>query len=307
MNCALRPTVRNARQPAPAKLAPEPSMLDRRFSLSSSTMFAFGRQGVKAMAAAADALWRTRTGLVVLIYHRVGGRTCIETDLPLHLFEDQLDFLAKQGNVVTLDEGLEAISSRPPTASNVVAITFDDGTADFADVALPILGARNLPVTLYLATDFVESQRPFPHDGRPLSWDALRDALDTGLVTIGSHTHRHALLDRLPLDQVDDELDRSIGLIGERLGVVAEHFAYPKAVLGSPSAQRVVRSRFRSAALAGTRPNPFGATDPFRLARSPIQVSDGVRWFERKARGGLSLEDAIRTRFDRLRFRTATT
>jgi hypothetical protein len=44
-------------------------------------------------------------------------------------------------------------------------------------------------------------------------------------------------------------LDRSIGVVGERLGVTAQHFAYPKAVLGSPSAQRAVRKRFRSAAL----------------------------------------------------------
>src|SRR5947209_3343413 len=161
-------------------------------------MVARSRQAVKVVAAAADALRRTRSGLVVLIYHRVGGHTSIETDLPLSLFEDQMDFLAGQANVVTLDDGLQAIVSRPPTASNVVAITFDDGTADFADMALPVLASRNLPVTLYLATDFVDGQRPFPHDGRPLSWDVLHDALGTGLVTIGSHTHRHALLDRLP-------------------------------------------------------------------------------------------------------------
>ena len=70
---------------------------------------------------------------------------------------------------------------------------------------------------------------PFPSSGRPVSWSALRDACSTGLVDIGSHTHTHRLLDRTPPGAAADELDRSIGLIGERLGRVAHDFAYPKA------------------------------------------------------------------------------
>jgi peptidoglycan/xylan/chitin deacetylase (PgdA/CDA1 family) len=257
-------------------------------------MVAPGRQVVKFVAAVADALRRPYSGLVVLIYHRVGRQSRIETDLPLRVFEEQIAFLAEQSNIVSLDDGLRTIASPPSSPSSMVTITFDDGTADFAELALPVLARHRVPVTLYLATAFVEDQQPFPHEGVPISWDALRDACSTGLVSVGSHTHRHALLDRLPPDQIDDELDRSIGLIGERLGAAAAHFAYPKAVPGSPAADRAVRMRFRSAALAGTRPNRFGATDPYRLARSPVQLSDGMTWFIRKARGGLRLEDRVR-------------
>jgi peptidoglycan/xylan/chitin deacetylase (PgdA/CDA1 family) len=113
-------------------------------------------------------------------------------------------------------------------------------------------------------------------------------------VEVGSHTHSHRLLDRIPASDAEEELDRSIDLIGAKLGEPPRHFAYPKAVLGSEVAQRDVRARFRSAALAGTRPNTPGATDPFRLARSPIQVSDGMRWFERKVLGGMWMEDSLR-------------
>ena len=66
------------------------------------------------------------------------------------------------------------------------------------------------------------------------------------------------------------------------------------------------RNRFRSAALAGTRPNRPGATDCYRLARSPIQVSDGMRWFTRKADGGMRMEDVLRHRVDRRRYRDRT-
>jgi peptidoglycan/xylan/chitin deacetylase (PgdA/CDA1 family) len=162
-------------------------------------------------------------------------------------------------------------------------------------------------VTLYEASRFLEDGVAFPDVGAPLSWDALRDAATTGLVEVGSHTHGHALLDRLPPTDVEAELDRSIALITDRIGVQPEHFAYPKAVMGTPAADAAVRARFASAAVAGTRVNPYGATDPFRLARSPVQLSDGMRWFRHKVGGGMAFEDTLRRTLNRRRYAGATT
>jgi hypothetical protein len=70
-------------------------------------------------------------------------------------------------------------------------------------------------------------------------------------------------------------------------------------------AQQQVRSQFASAALAGTRPNLYQRTDPWRLNRSPIQLEDGLRYFERKVRGGMRLEDDLRRLASRRRFASA--
>jgi peptidoglycan/xylan/chitin deacetylase (PgdA/CDA1 family) len=261
---------------------------------------------VKVAAAGADPL-RGTEGLVVLIYHRVGGGSSSAVDLPRDLFVEQMEELAATGEVVSLDEGLGLLASpSPPAGRGRVVLTFDDGTRDFADEAFPVLERLGLPVTLYLATDFVERAQLFPPDAPPLSWPALADTLGSGLVTIGSHTHTHALLDRLDAELVGDELERSISLIQDRLAVNPTHFAYPKALLGSPAAQTAVRARFASAAIAGTRPNRYGRTDPYRLHRSPVQVADGMRWFRRKVAGGMALEDDVRRLVNRLRYRGAT-
>ena len=264
---------------------------------------------MKATSAAADVMRRPPSGLVVLIYHRVGRKTHTEVDLPLALFDDQIAWLAATLPVVSLGDGLDWLGSPEPasTYETRVAVTFDDGTADFAEVAVPILEKYRVPATLYVATEFIEDQRAFPHDGVPLSWSSLRECVSTGLVTVGSHTHSHALLDRLPDAQVLGELDRSIDLVGERVGVVAAHFAYPKAVMGSGAADRAVRDRFVSAALAGGHANRPGRTDAHRLARTPIQVSDGDRWFRRKARGGWALEESIRQLVNKRRYSGSTT
>jgi peptidoglycan/xylan/chitin deacetylase (PgdA/CDA1 family) len=188
-----------------------------------------------------------------------------------------------------------------------VAVTFDDGTADFVDHALPLLVRHRVPATLYLATRFVEEGAAYPDGARPLSWAGLREALSTGLITVGTHTHAHTLLDRVSPEAAAAELDRSIGLIGDRLGIPAEHFAYPKALSPGSLVEAEVRRRVRSAALAGTRANRYGSTDVHRLARSPIGRADGMRWFRHKLDGGMAMEDTLRRWAGRRRYAGATT
>jgi len=276
-------------------------------------------QAVKVASVAVDVLIRPPRGVVVLAYHQVGAPGAGSVNLPASLFDEQMSFLADQGprrRVVDLTHAIDAIlandtadpsSPTPPGATDdLVVITFDDGTADFVEVAVPILEKYQLPATLYLATDFVERGISFWDDGTVLSWGALRDVLGSGRIGIGSHTHTHALLDRIEPIAAASDLDRSIDLIGERLGIRAEHFAYPKALPASPAIDPLVRERFRSAAVAGGRPNPFGDTDVWRLSRTPIVVADGTSWFERKVRGGLRLEGALRERLDQRRYAEAS-
>ena len=265
------------------------------------------RRTLKFTAAAVDTVRRPPAGLVVLIYHRVGRRSAIEVDMTRADFAAQMAWLVREADVVTLTDGLARLADPAAPRSPMVAVTFDDGTADFADEAVPVLVEHSVPATLYVATEFLDQGRSFPDDGVPLSWAALADAASTGLVDVGSHTHTHALLDRLPTADVAGELDRSIDLITEHVGRPPQHFAYPKAVMGSPAADAAIRERFASAAVAGTRVNAYGRTDPYRLARSPIQVSDGTRWFEAKARGGMAFEDTLRRTINKARYRGATT
>jgi peptidoglycan/xylan/chitin deacetylase (PgdA/CDA1 family) len=262
-------------------------------------------RALKTSAETADRLRRPGPGIVVLIYHCVGGGSQLEIDLPVARFEEQMAWLAATGRVTTLDAALAALAGPAgpgSPAGDPIVVTFDDGPADFADVAVPILARHGIPATIYVATAFLDEQRPFPYGASPMSWAALADTLTTGLVSVGSHTHTHALLDRLPPDRIDEELSRSTDAIEDRLGTAAIHFAYPKSVPPTSDADAAVRARFVSAALAGTRPNPYGRTDPHRLARSPIQAGDEMRWFRAKASGGMAFEDDVRRLVNRWRY-----
>lgn len=265
---------------------------------------AVARRALKRAAALADTLRPPPKGVVVLLYHQVGGGTGLELDLAADVFERQMARVAETGRAASLGAALGFLtdSTSSTTAAAPIVVTFDDGTLDFTDVALPILAKLRVPVTLFASTAFVEEDRPFSYGARPTSWSALADACSTGLVDVGSHTHRHRLLDRCQPEDAIEELDTSIRLIQDRLGRTPHDFAYPKALAPRSDIADLVRARFRSAAVAGTRANRVGRTDVQRLARSPIQRSDGERWFHSKLAGGMRLEDRLRVTANRVRY-----
>ena len=264
------------------------------------------RSAVKRVALWADRIVPPPSGITVLIYHRVGGGTDSAVDLEPDVFDRHMAHLVEHHRILSLDAALIELAG-PGPARPAVVVTFDDGTADFTDVALPILVRHSVPATLYVATEFVEELSPFPWGAPPATWTALAEAVATGLVNIGSHTHSHRVLSEASREETIDEIDRSVELISERLGVVARDFAYPKAIPPGPAAEVVVRQRFRSATLAGGRVNRVGRVDPLRLARTPVQRSDSAEVFAARAGGGMRLEGAVRASVAGVRYRGVTT
>jgi peptidoglycan/xylan/chitin deacetylase (PgdA/CDA1 family) len=230
------------------------------------------RKAVKAAVLPGGVVTRRRPGdVVILLYHRVVGLGG-EIDTPPALFERQLEALVEHERVLTLDQ---ALAGDP---AGGVVVTVDDGYRDFHDTVL-----------LYLATGLVAGEGPGPDDPDALSWGQLAEAVATGLVTVGAHTHGHTDLSRAPEEVCRDEMARSRELVEDRLGVACRHFAYPWAV-GSPVADRVARQLFDSAALDAWRSNRAGAVDPWRLGRTPVLASDGLAFFRAKVKGRLDGE-----------------
>ena len=218
--------------------------------------------------------------LVMLLYHRVRDPQG-EIDVSPAAFERQLETMAERGDVVALEDAL-------PDGRGGVVVSFDDGHADFHEVVLPWLVRYRVPATLSLATGLVEGE---DHEAdEPISWSQLGEAVESGVVAVGSHTHGHADLSR-DAERADAEMRRSKELIEERLGIACRHFAYPWGV-SSPTAEEAARGLFDTAALRwGT--NRGGRIDRYRLGRTPVLRSDGDLFFRAKINGVLDGEATL--------------
>ena len=104
----------------------------------------------------------------VLMYHRVAAAGVFDFSLdawnvaPGRL-EQQLQWLAKNADCRPL---AEAMQERPPAGRQrpVVALTFDDGYANFHHAVLPLLKRYQIPATLFVVTRHVSSSEPYPFD-----------------------------------------------------------------------------------------------------------------------------------------------
>jgi len=221
--------------------------------------------------------------LVILIYHRIGSNTDTDIDVPLPIFEEQLDYLLHNYEIVSLDEAIHIIQTGR-LRDKIAVLTFDDGYYDFYANALPILQKRNIPATLYLATYFIETGKRFPWDARfsatewpsvrPLSWKELEELARLDLITIGSHTHTHARLDLIDPDGLHQEIKMSNTLIEVNLGVRPVHFACPNGIYPQ-SLATVAPQYFQTVSVGGWRPNVAGSLDLYRLLRIPaLPLSD---------------------------------
>jgi peptidoglycan/xylan/chitin deacetylase (PgdA/CDA1 family) len=223
-------------------------------------------------------------GLTVLTYHRIGGGSGDELDVRLDDFAQQVAELAHH-RVEHLDGALDALDSGD-TKPRVV-LTFDDGFADVYRNAWPLLRAFRLPFTVYVASSYIDGAMSWEGStardaGAPaLTWGQLETMVDSGLCTVGNHTHSHVLPDRIDAG----ELDLCNDEVCERLGVVPEHFAFP---WGVPVPRMVgeLRTRFRSA-VTGRVGRNLPDVDRLLLRRVPVRRSDPPAFFRAKLIGSL--------------------
>lgn len=235
--------------------------------------------------------------IVILMYHRINHGSDTDTlglSISPLFFDRQLEFLKSHYKVISLADAVTMVSNGIPEGCQVV-ITFDDGYRDNYDYAFPLLKKHQIPATIFVSVDAVETgnfgwyafdkaimdtritsidltqfnlgviplatrgdkeraivslhQELKRRDNRIcesvietvvdtlaqksnperiiMSWDEAREMLESGLVTIGSHTITHPILTRVERNIARDEIIRSKAMLEERLGTVVDLFAYP--------------------------------------------------------------------------------
>lgn len=244
----------------------------------------------KTVFAAGDRFVRSPAGPRILIYHQVGTQHGHQMEVTLDAFTNQIAWLAAEREVVDLETALRRWDE--PDSDRLVVLTFDDGYLDVFTTAYPILARHAMPFVLYISTSLIGESAELDSADPPLSWRHVQEMADSGLLTLGAHTHNHPDLRALSADEVSGELDESDRIISKRLGERPKHFAYPYG-FWAETADGPVRERYETAVLGGS-PRPSASPDPHLLHRYPVQLADGFTFFKARIEGGLRLEESVR-------------
>lgn len=120
-----------------------------------------------------------------------------------------------------------------PDGQDAVALTFDDGFVNFAEVAAPLLREHGLPATVFVVAGHAGGSNAWGgrSDARVptlplLDWEGL-GRLTEGGVTLGAHTRTHPHLTSVPAEARVDELQGARETILARTGQSPDQFAYP--------------------------------------------------------------------------------
>ena len=125
----------------------------------------------------------------ILIYHRVlrAPDPIFPEEVDAPAFEAQMRTLAGHCNVLPLAEAVERLrsGSLPPRAA---CVTFDDGYADNAEIALPILRRLGINATFFVATGFLDGGRMFNDTIIESVRRAAGEVLDLSALGLGCHS-----------------------------------------------------------------------------------------------------------------------
>jgi peptidoglycan/xylan/chitin deacetylase (PgdA/CDA1 family) len=97
---------------------------------------------------------------MILIYHRVHAKPdpMFPGEASAETFDWQMALLRRYCNPVPLLDGVRGLQSGN-LPERAVTVTFDDGYADNAEVALPILGRHAVPAAFFVATGYLNGGR----------------------------------------------------------------------------------------------------------------------------------------------------
>jgi peptidoglycan/xylan/chitin deacetylase (PgdA/CDA1 family) len=229
-------------------------------------------------------------GVPILLYHRFGPVVADGMTIRTSVFEAHLRFLRDHGySVVPLRTVVDWVRGKgPPPPPRSVVITADDGHRSVYTEMMPLVVRYHVPVTLFVYPSAISNA------SYAMTWEQLRQAHQTGLFDIQSHTlwHPNFKVEKRRLAPaayaklVETQLVKPKRIVKQRLGIGMDMLAWPFGIYDQQLIDAAMRAGYL-AAFTIERGRAGPSDHPMTLPRYLLSDSDRGTAFARIVGGGL--------------------
>ncbi|MDC3082878.1 polysaccharide deacetylase family protein [Pelagibacteraceae bacterium] len=162
-----------------------------------------------------------KNSATVFMYHKFGVSKYPSTSVTIDQLNSHIDELTKQKYTIkSLDFIIDTILNDGDLPENTIGISVDDADKSFLEVGWPLFKKNNIPVTLFVTTGTISNNQKY------INWDQIRKLKEEGVI-IGAHSHTHAHMPDISIEEVRSEIETSNKIFLRELGEIPTLFAFP--------------------------------------------------------------------------------
>ena len=177
----------------------------------------------QALSADMSEITADRTSIVIYMYTRIGEDEYPDTNITQEQFISHIEEITTGDyEVMSVPDALKAMKAKKTLPKKAIAITFDGGYKSVYEHAIPILERHNMPYTIFIPTDHIDSKNP-----QYMSWSELRKVSKSNLSTIGIMPASYTRLYAENEAEIKRQVNKARARFREELKHEAQYFAYP--------------------------------------------------------------------------------
>ena len=162
-----------------------------------------------------------KNSATVFMYHKFGVSKYPSTSVTIDQFNSHIEELTKEKyKIKSLDFIIDTILNDGDLPKNTIGISVDDADKSFLEVGWPLFKKNNIPVTLFVTTGTISNNTKY------INWDQIRKLKEEGVI-IGAHSHTHAHMPDISIEEVRKEIETSNQIFLKELGEIPTLFAFP--------------------------------------------------------------------------------
>ncbi len=155
-----------------------------------------------------------KNSATVFMYHKFGVSKYPSTSVTIDQLNSHIEELTKEKYTIkSLDFIIDTIINDGDLPANTIGISVDDADKSFLEVGWPLFKENNIPVTLFVTTGTISNNKKY------INWDQIRKLKEEGVV-IGAHSHTHAHMPDISIEEVRDEIETSNRIFLKELGEI---------------------------------------------------------------------------------------